>query len=103
MCSKSSLFIFFVVFFQETDQQIEKEKENAENLKAELWKCGGAKIKIGDQKKCVTKNPTVLSPDDVEKIGGDLKERLTQTHRMENLDACELSMEVTSLQLMECG
>ena len=50
-------------FFQETDQQIEKEKENAENLKAELWKCGGGKIKIGDQKKCVTKNPTVLSPD----------------------------------------
>ena len=49
------------------------------------------------------KNPTVLSPDDVEKIGGDVKERLSQTHRMETLVACESPEEVTSLQLMECG
>ena len=79
--------------FQETDlpQQIEKEKENVEKLKAELWKYGGGKKKIGDpKKKFARKNPTVLSPEDVEKIGGDLKERSSRTRRMETLDACEL-------------
>ena len=78
--------------FQETDlpQQIEKEKENVEKLKAELRKYGGGKKKIGDRKKICEKNPTVLSPEDVEKIGGDLKERSSRTRRMETLDACEL-------------
>ena len=43
-----------------------------------------------EKKNLLEKNPTVLSPEDVEKIGGDLKERSSRTRRMETLDACEL-------------